>query len=775
MPSTISARFRLPLVFGTAAVLLLWGYACFAQAAVPLPVEVLLRLRSFEAYDPFAISADGRWTAFVVNEKSAKASTIGRVQTNDSVLRVLDLETQAEKELALPDSSPSMPDWSPDGRYLAFCSRKLMPDAPPVRTVSVWDRLLGKHWELVRVEECIIGTFRWAQDSRHIYIRTGPRQATRETAERSVVQTFADPDERSRAPEGVSVRLYTAEKEDSDQSRQADPWDISASYDLVDVDVLQGHSERLLADVRIGAFWVSPDGEHVAVAVRKRFAQPGTQQLLYDLAVLDVSRRSFRVLATDVKLGPTPFTVTWSPDGKFLACRSAGMLSASELLIIDVDASRRVTFQLPSEGHALKAGFAGSVVQLPLWDETGHSVLVASKETIWKASVADGRLRALARFPGKVVETIRKGSNLTWSTERGSAIVLIARDEKTQKRSFHKVNLNSGEHVELFAGEFDVDSPINMFAPERGGSVFYVAESSARSRDLWAFAAHDREPHSVTHLNPELNRYPMGSSRIIEWMGMDGQRLRGALLLPSDFQSGKRYPLIVGVYGGHFLSANLPTFGFSGCISPMNMQLFATRGYAVLCPDAPQSVGTPLFDLAKTVLPGVNKVIELGIADPDRVGIMGHSYGGYSVLCLLVQTKRFKAAVVSSGYSDLFSHYAAMDKLGNSFGVAADEGGQGLMDGTPWAFYRRYAENSPFLYLNRVETPLLILHGLNDDTVPSFLADQIFVGLRRLGKRVFYAQYAGAGHSAEAWGYENHKDYLTRILDWFVKAVPPNS
>src|SRR5208282_721110 len=149
----------------------------------------------------------------------------------------------------------------------------------------------------------------------------------------------------------------------------------------------------------------------------------------------------------------------------------------------------------------------------------------------------------------------------------------------------------------------------------------------------------------------------------------------------------------------------------------------ATRGYAVLLPDAPQRLGTPMIDLAKTVLPGVTKVIEMGIADPERLGIMGHSYGGYSVLCLIVQTRRFKAAVMSGGFGDLFADYGSIDQLGNSFGVASEEKGQGLMDGTPWDFRDRYLENSPFFYLDRVETPLLILHGSNDTTVPGFLAD----------------------------------------------------
>ena len=197
------------------------------------------------------------------------------------------------------------------------------------------------------------------------------------------------------------------------------------------------------------------------------------------------------------------------------------------------------------------------------------------------------------------------------------------------------------------------------------------------------------------------------------------------------------------------------------------MQLFATRGYAVLLPDAPQRLGTPMFDLAKTVLGGVNKAIEMGIADPDRLGVMGHSYGGYSVLSLIVQTNRFKAAMEADGFADLVGHYGAMSKDGTAFGTSIVEQGQGLIGGPPWQFPQRYVENSPIFYLDRVETPLLIVHGAKDEAVAPFLGDEIFVALRRLGKGVEYAKYDGEGHTPPYWSYENQVDFCNRLVQWF--------
>jgi dipeptidyl aminopeptidase/acylaminoacyl peptidase len=261
----------------------------------------------------------------------------------------------------------------------------------------------------------------------------------------------------------------------------------------------------------------------------------------------------------------------------------------------------------------------------------------------------------------------------------------------------------------------------------------------------------------------------MGAVRLLDWMNDEGERLQGGLLLPSGYEPGKRYPLVVFVYGGVRLSHAMNKFGgYMGKIPYYNLQLLATRGYAVLMPDAPQHLGTPMLDLAKSILPGVNKCIELGIADPSRLGVMGHSYGGYSTLALLVQTKRFSAAVEADGFGDLTGFYGEMDSDGTAFGTSA-ETGQELVGGSPWQYRDRYIENSPIFYLDRIETPLLIIHGAADRTIRPFLGDELFVALRRLAKPVVYAKYAGEDHVFT--GYANQLDASTRIIAWFEEHL----
>ena len=174
-----------------------------------------------------------------------------------------------------------------------------------------------------------------------------------------------------------------------------------------------------------------------------------------------------------------------------------------------------------------------------------------------------------------------------------------------------------------------------------------------------------------------------------------------------------------------------------------------------------------MLDLAKTILPGVNKCVELGVADPDRVAVMGHSYGGYSALSIIVQTARFKAAISIAGNSDLFGFYGEMQDDGSAFGVAIAEHGQGAMGGTPWERRERFIENSPFFYFDRIRTPLLIIQGSTDTTVAPFLGDQIFVALRRLGKESEYARYEEEDHSpSQEWNYDHQVDLAYRMIRW---------
>jgi dipeptidyl aminopeptidase/acylaminoacyl peptidase len=346
-------------------------------------------------------------------------------------------------------------------------------------------------------------------------------------------------------------------------------------------------------------------------------------------------------------------------------------------------------------------------------------------------------------------------------------------DPKSVESGYAKVNLKTGNTQVLlkeprrFAWLFD--SPL---VAANGRAVVYASESASESSDLWLAGPDFSAPHRLTTLNPQLDQYTFGKGRLIDFRSEDGTPLRGSLLLPAGYEAGKRYPLMVWVYASDEGARSLNRFGLIG-IKAYNMHMLTTRGYAVLWPDIPVHVGTPMRDLMKSVMPAIDKVVELGIADPDRLAVMGQSNGGYSTLSLLVQTTRFKGAIMNAGFGDLTGFYGAMSMVDGS-GVWHPwlERLGGAMGAGPWEVPQRYVENSPIFYLDRVQTPLIIQAGGADGAIVHF-SDQVFVGLKRLGKDVTYLRYGGEGHVLA--DYANLVDYWNRVtafLDEKVKGAP---
>jgi dipeptidyl aminopeptidase/acylaminoacyl peptidase len=211
----------------------------------------------------------------------------------------------------------------------------------------------------------------------------------------------------------------------------------------------------------------------------------------------------------------------------------------------------------------------------------------------------------------------------------------------------------------------------------------------------------------------------------------------------------------------------------------VNMNVLAAQGYAVLFPSAPTGrLGTardPMLALPRGVLPAVDKAVELGIADSDRLFIGGLSYGGYSTYALITQTDRFKAAISMAGPVDLISAYGTFDinrryasdahlphREGN-WVFAWAESGQGGMGAPPWKDVARYLRNSPLFAVERVHTPLLIVYG-DLDLVGMEQGEEFFSALYRQGKRAELVRYWGEGHSVETPA--NVRDLWARAFAW---------
>jgi dipeptidyl aminopeptidase/acylaminoacyl peptidase len=751
-----------------------------AQAARPLPVKDALKFKSFGQLMPIAVSPDGKQLAYTVqeNEKMRAANLKADARTGvaswavGTDIYVQGMDSRTARNLTQSKGNNWLPAWSPNGRYLAFLSDR---DIDGQARIWVWDTSKDVLRRLSDI--CVRGDqVVWSPDSKQVLVTALPQGLSSEDYGRRLSARPQVDDQRPKGVRGSTVILYRSTRSSEREGAPAsDAWNLDWTLrDLVSVDIDTGKSAILVGGKRIAWYSISPDGTQVAYTIPESFAEPGSQQILFELAVVQNATFRSRAVALNVKLSYRGAEFNWSPDSLRLGYIESGPGTQGDCYIVEVNdgTPTKLTDFSPAQ-----SGVSGP--SKPLWNSTGTSLYFTREGVLWETGLQKRKAVKIAEIPNRrIVELIPHDHNSLWTLDDGFSTVVVTHDDSSKQDGFYEVDLRNGASRKLLEqGQCYTCSRLeeNFTVTENAKDLLYFSEDAQHECNLWISDTTFRNPQRLTELNPQFNQSPMGSPRLIQWLSEDGDQLQGALLLPVNYKEKTRYPLVVWVYGGILQSNAFDHFGFLGN-GPFNMQLLATRGYAVLLPDIPLHVGTPRLDLIKAVLPGVNKVIEMGIADPARLGVMGHSFGGYSALSIVSQTNRFKAAVVASGFGDTFAEYGSMEKDGAAFGISIQEQGPGSMGGTPWQVRERYIENSPALYLDRVSTPVLVIHGEDDRTVPAFLADQVFVGLRRLGKEVQLAKYPGEGHTPLVWGYDNQVDFCKRIIDWFdehLKRGPP--
>jgi len=746
----------------------------FAQRKLaPLPVEDALAQKSFPLYMPIDLSSDGQWLAYTL-ENSLKQET--RLEAKQhyyspsgvtracSACEVWLANTKTGEAISLaPTKGHSSwgPVWSPDGSHLAFYS-----DEQGTANLWVWERATRK---TRRVSDAIVRPYmtlqvlRWTPDNKKILTRILPYGTTVADGEKAMAAVLNQAE--SAESKKATVTLFDSAAQD----KKAESLDYIAAFDadLAVIDIATGEVKTLATGFRVFDYRISPDNQNVAFTHFRGFESSNSTQSMYDLLLVPLSGAAKpRVIAASIaqEFG---VDISWSPDGSVLSYMTSGSRAKGECMLVPVSGGA------PRKATEVSHPYFADSFRPPLWDATGRYLYTLTKEgAVWKTSVADAQASEVARITDRTVLDLvwLSGPNTLWFPEGERSLVVATRAAQTKEVGFYKVDLTTGKVSKLREESKSYALPVNysMDTSADGQTVAYISESAADAPDIWISDATFSNPRQITRTSGEIDKYEFGTSSLVEWRSADGLTLRGTLLLPAGYKQGQRYPLIVYGYPLDKRSEKVNRFGITGT-GVENMQLFATRGYAVFFPDIVIREGTTMRDMAKSILPGIDKVVEMGVADPDRVGVMGHSFGGYMVLSLIVQSTRFKAAIMRGGYGNQIGMYGSMERNGSSRAqmlYEKDAGFRGL-GGTPWEVRDRYIENSPVFYLDKVETPLLIVHGGSETTVPLHLANEIFVDLRRLGKKVVFARYDGENHGESNWGYLNQVDYCERIIAWF--------
>jgi dipeptidyl aminopeptidase/acylaminoacyl peptidase len=311
--------------------------------------------------------------------------------------------------------------------------------------------------------------------------------------------------------------------------------------------------------------------------------------------------------------------------------------------------------------------------------------------------------------------------------------------------------------------------PAGSMALGSGGEIAFVSQGATRPQEVWLWDQKSA-PTQVTHLNDSWKQYTLSEPELYKYKSFDGTEIEAALLKPQGYDVtagsarvyGKSKPLITLIHGG-------PTSRWGDSIETWG-QLLATHGYAVFYPNIRGSVGYGQKFVEgnrgdwggsdfKDVMAGVEDLVKRGIADPEKLGIGGWSYGGYMAEWAISQTNLFKAAVSGAGMANLVSEFGTEDH------PAYDE----WFYGVPWEQPEGFLNSSPFVHLKNAKTPTLILQGDADTVDPLGQSQELYRGLKRYGVETELVVYPREPH-----GFHEEKhlmDRLNRILGWYDKYL----
>jgi dipeptidyl aminopeptidase/acylaminoacyl peptidase len=747
----------------------LFGRVAGSSTAERPSAEDFLRMKSFPIQMPLSVSPDGKHVAYTVQD----GERIGEVTDPESlderpgsgrVSRGCEVWIQTisgGEPLRVGDPAASSwgPVWSPNGRMVAFFS-----DAGGRARAWIWDRDSGHQRPVSDIRpQFVVETDvpRWSADSSSILFRGASDQTNAMARFRGTPLNMGAPPLVLHSPERLDHLLETSAAQTTAGTGMANTF----AGDLVEVRIATGEAQTLTRNHQVYGYWPSPDGRRIAYTIAIGYKDGDTDWTLFDLVVRDTVTGHEVIAAHEALFDNLGSAFSWSPDGSRLAYTT-----------MDAAGGTRLWLWTGEHGTASEIGQTSkpSYPQIPLWNPNGDRVYIFDADSVYVFGVDSRKhivLHGPEHFSFAALFFLQREKTVWSDSPDGEVLYVAERNTENPDLEFHRIHISDGKDERVIKMTAALALlPMDVVDGANHGGLVFPMESPQAPPNLWVVDRGFSGLRQLSHLNPKLERHTFAERRVIQWNDFEGHDLHGTLLLPAGYISGRRYPMVVFIYGGERESrwANQFTATTGGSIE--NMQLFAAQGYAVFVPDTVMGTATPMLDLFKSLMPGIAKVVETGIVDENAIGVMGHSYGGYSVYSLLVQTDRFRAGVALSGGGNLLSDYGEMDPTGFPSGIAWAEKSQGRMGETPWKVRDKYVENSPFFYLDRVNTPILIAHG-DSDWHPAYEDREMFVGLRRLGKTAEYAEYRGAGHRISAWRYSDQLDLATRVLAWFDRYV----
>jgi dipeptidyl aminopeptidase/acylaminoacyl peptidase len=713
-------------------------------ASTTFTVDDLLDVVNLTAAD---LSADGRWLAVTAGSLRERIGIDNHrfgdpsyVAPTASEVRVIDTRTGKGQTLFSGKRQVRGLQWSPDGSRLALLVRRGEAFEP-----MIWERETGRLRAVSVPRGKTVAEnaeLQWSADGARLLLplRAGDwgqkthERFLKDTRERVIVLSSKDPflswEDLRRAALDQSLAVH---------------------------DLRRGETREILPEMKLRSYAISEDGSFLT------YQEDITQKTDYDVIfgsenkvqVLPLGGGEPRTVISSTK-GITPI---WSRQGRHYAYAKEGNLFFGSIeggeprqLTGKAEDKTTESAEAPADGAEKKEeGEQFSVVRLSPW---GEWLVASSKQGLWLIDTASGERELFLKMPEEDKEGPRYQA-IEWSPD-GEYLYLTYASRTEWERGLARYSLRQ-KRLETLLKDSRLYSDFRL--SKDGRTWVFSASDGNRPSDLYAADADLQNVRRLTDANPQLREKQLAMTELISYLDVDGNRLYGVLYYPTDYQPGKKYPTVFNLYEQFFDDR------FSGTID-----VLTANGYAVMQPSVNLEIGFPGEAWVKGVTAAANKLIEMGVADPERLGVQGTSYGGYATNLLIAQTGRFKAAVNISGKVNMVSFYTDSPRLGVR-NIHAPEKSQDRLGATLWEQPQKYIQHSAIMFADRIKTPLLLITGEQDHNVPARQAMEMFYALRRLDREVEWVNYIHGGHGMPTTTVEEVRDYHERILAWYDKHL----